>query len=65
MILSTTSQTIVSVLGREAHQKAMAEVLAGLGVREFEVRLAEKAPQTRDAIEELKANFKDYPIEIK
>ena len=65
LILSTSSQTIFSVLGREVHQKAMAEVFAGLGVAEFEVRLEKKGTEPRDAVAELKQNFKDYPIEIK
>ena len=64
-VLSTQSETILTILGRETHRKAMTEVLAGLGVPDYEVRLQKKGTEPRDAVAELKKNFKDYPIEIK
>ncbi len=64
-VLSTQSETILTILGRETHRKAMTEVLAGLGVSDYEVRLQKKGTEPRDAVAELKKNFKDYPIEIK
>ncbi len=66
LILTTDSETIYGILGRDVHQKTMQMVLEGLGVRAFAVRLGSvKSAPPRDPVAELKKNFKDYPIEIK
>ncbi len=65
LVLYTDSDTICAALNREEHRKIMADVFAQIGVSSFEVKRRGAAPAARDAVEELKNNFRDYPVEIK
>ncbi|MBR7186106.1 MAG: DNA polymerase III subunit gamma/tau [Clostridia bacterium] len=64
-IFATESETVYGALNRENHRATMAEVLKGIGIAAFEVRKSGAPVSQKDAILELKKNFKDYPIEIK
>ncbi len=65
LVLTTESETIYTALRREDHRKAMEEIFAGIGVAAFDVRKQGAKPALKSSIEELKASFGDYPIEIK
>ena len=65
LALYTESETIYAALRREDHAKVMAEVFAQIGISSFEVRKRGRPATGNGALEELKENFKDYPIEIK
>ncbi len=65
LVLSTTSDAVLRSLNRPEHRAVMEENFATVGVTDFEVRGAERAPSKADGIEELKRNFKDYSVEIK
>ena len=64
LVLISDSETIVRSLKREEHVKIMTEVFSGIGIASFEVRGRAQTPKS-GGIEELKNNFKDYPIEFK
>ncbi len=64
LVLISDSETIVRSLKREEHVKIMTEVFSGIGITSFEVRGRAQMPKS-GGIEELKNNFKDYPIEFK
>ncbi len=66
LVFYSESETVCDILRRENHRKTMGDVLNDIGVQSFEVRHkgAEKTV-TKDAVAELKKNFKDYPINIK
>ncbi len=65
LVLTTESETVMRTLSRAEHRATMEGVFSQLGISAFEVRLQKAAPAERSAIEELKQNFKDFPIEIK
>ena len=65
LVLTTESDTIFTALRRDDHRKAMEEIFSGMGVTAFEVRKKGAKPAMKNAIEELKNNFGDYPIEFK
>ena len=65
LVLTTESDTIFTALRRDDHRKAMEEIFSGMGVTAFEVRKKGAKPAMKSAIEELKNNFGDYPIEFK
>ncbi len=66
LVLTTDSETVCRSLGREEHRKLMAEAFALVGISSFDVRLKGRgAPAAGGGMEELKRNFKDYPIEVK
>ena len=66
LVLVTDIKTVADTLRGEKHHAAMAEVLGGLGVADFEVRyaLAAKAEE-KDGLEQLKRDFEGYPVEVK
>ena len=64
LALYTDSETVCRALNREEHRKIMAEAFGEIGIADFVVKLDRPAAPA-DAVEELKRNFKDYPIEIK
>ena len=66
LVLFTESGTVHRALSREDNRKVMSETFAELGISEFEVRLRGAEPtDEKSAVEQLKRDFKDYPIEIK
>jgi DNA polymerase-3 subunit gamma/tau len=66
LVLTTDVETIFRSLNREEHYQIMADTFALVGVTEFEIRLARAEKKTgANAVEELKKNFSDYPIEMK
>ena len=66
LVFETESKTILGILEKDANKRTMAEVLGSVGVTDYEVRCrGEVKKSPRDALEELKQNFKDYPIDIK
>ncbi len=66
LALYTQVETISRMLSSEAHRAVMAEIFAQLGVADFAVKYA-KAPREEDksGLEQLKRDFRDYPVEIK
>ncbi len=66
LILTTDSEAVFKALNRTENNKFMSEVLAELGVAQFEVRYAKKGESKYDAaVKELKNNFDGINIEIK
>ena len=66
LILTTDSEAIVRGLTRPDNANFLAEVLATLGVNDYEVRLVVKGESDYEkAVKELKQNFKGTDIEIK
>ncbi|MDE6058568.1 MAG: DNA polymerase III subunit gamma/tau [Clostridia bacterium] len=66
LILTTDIEAVFRSLAREEHRKVMEETFALVGVTDFEVRHAGSKKQSEaNAVEELKKNFSEYPIEIK
>ena len=65
LVFETPSETVFRALNRPEHIKSMEEALSLLGISEFEVRKSAASPKEQDAVEALKKNFGDYPVEIK
>lgn len=66
LILTTDIRTVADTLNGERHRAMMAEVLAQLGVTEFEVRFASAShAEEKDGVEQLKKDFSGYPVEVK
>ena len=66
LIFLTDNEAVYKGLNRAENNKFAADVLAELGVNEFEVRLAEKKESEYDkALKELKENFKGIDIDVK
>lgn len=65
LILYTGSPTVCRSLSRPEHREIMQTAFQQLGVSDFEVRLRGEKPTGRDAVQQLKQDFHDYPIEIK
>ncbi len=66
LILTTDIRTVADTLNGERHHAMMAEVLAQLGVTEFEVRFASAShAEEKDGVEQLKKDFSGYPVEVK
>ncbi len=66
LILLTTSETIHRSLNRDDNRRTLTEVFSQLGIAEYEVRLkTTKEASGKSAVEQLRRDFKDYPIEIK
>lgn len=66
LILLTTSDTIHRSLNRDDNRRTLTEVFSQLGIAEYEVRLkTTKEAADKSAVEQLKRDFKGYPIEIK
>ena len=65
LVLYTESGTVHRSLVRDDHRQIMQEVFVQLGVSDFEIRLKGGRQEEKDAISQLKQDFKDYPIEIK
>ncbi len=64
LLLFTESETVFRSLSKPEHAAVMKEVFAQLGVTSFAVR-KKVAPKKSDGLEQLKRDFRDYPIEIK
>ena len=66
LVLTTESEAVAKGLTRPDNANFIAEALAELGVKEYEVRLIEKGESGFDkAVKELKSNFEGTDIEIK
>ena len=66
LVLTTASETIYTSLGREEHRKITQEVARLIGLEGVEIRIARPASaEKRDALEQLKKDFGDYPLDIK
>ncbi len=65
LILYTGSPTVCRSLSRPEHREIMQTAFRQLDVSDFEVRLRGEKPAERDAVQQLKQDFHDYPIEIK
>ncbi len=65
LALYTDSETVYRALNREEHRKIMADAFAEVGVSDFAVKMERAQAEISGGVEELKRNFKDYPIEVK
>ncbi len=66
LVLTTESDTIFTSLNREEHRKITQEVARLIGLEGVEIRKARPAAaEKRGAIEQLKKDFGDYPVDIK
>ena len=67
LVLFTASDIIFKSLSKPEHRATMGDILNQLGVSEFEVRskTGSQSGGGKQAIDELKENFKDYPIEFR
>ncbi len=65
LVFFTDSETVFRALTREDHAKAMDEALRSVGVVSHEVRLKKAGPPRGSGLEQLKRDFKDYPVELK
>ncbi len=63
-VLFTDNETVFRSLKREEHTAALGQALSQIGISEFEVR-KKGQPAEDGGIEQLKRDFKDYPIELK
>ncbi len=65
LVLVTESDTIFTILGRADNVRLMKEIFTEIGVGDYEVRKKGQTVNARSALEELRNNFKDYPIDVK
>ncbi len=65
LVFATESDTIYEALGRDAQRKTMTEALEKIGITAFEVRKAAAKQDEKSAVERLRSDFKDYPVEVK
>ena len=66
LVLTTESETVYRALNREDNQAIMRDVFASIGVLDYRVCIkGRKVQNDRSAIEALKRDFSDYPIELK
>ncbi len=63
-VFYTDNETIFRSLKREEHVAVLKQALAQIGIAEFDVR-KKGQPAEDGGIEQLKRDFKDYPIELK
>ncbi len=63
-VLYTDNETVLRSLRRDEHTAVLKDVLGQIGIAEFDVR-NRRGPEKQDGIEQLKRDFKDYPIEVK
>lgn len=66
LVLTSDVRTVCDSLNGANHRPVMADVFAELGVSDFEI-CYEGAPASdaKDAIEQLKKDFSDYPVDVK
>ncbi len=67
LVLFTESLTVFRSLGKEEHVRTMKEIFAQIGVTDFELRKRGETPKTEEksAVDALRRDFGDYPIEEK
>ncbi len=66
LVLTTESEAVFKALNRAENSKFISDVLLGLGVLQYEIRLSPKGESGYDrALKELKNNFDGIDIEIK
>lgn len=64
-VFNTENETVNRAITRPDNAKILSEVLAGVGVTDYEVRLVKKDDGYKKAIDALKANFGGTDIDIK
>ncbi len=63
-VLYTDNDTVLRSLKREEHMAVLKQVLSAIGIDDFDLRMRGQV-QKESGIEQLKRDFKDYPIEVK